>query len=224
MPSIVAPVRVEIFSDLVCPWCFIGKRRFERAVEALRADGLGLDLEVVVRPFQLDPTAPVDSAVPVREAYAKKFGGPDKAEAILRHVTSVAEADGITFNMDLAVRANTLHAHRILLFVEETLGASTQMELNEAIMNAYFRDGLNIADVEVLSECAASVGVDRDATREVLMSDRYLAEVEEWLATAADNGITAVPTFIVDDRWSIPGAQDTEMFERVLRRMLTTAP
>ena len=224
MPSIVAPVRVEIFSDLVCPWCFIGKRRFERAVEALRADGLGLDLEVVVRPFQLDPTAPVDSAVPVREAYAKKFGGPDKAEAILRHVTSVAEADGITFNMDLAVRANTLHAHRILLFVEETLGASTQMELNEAIMNAYFRDGLNIADVEVLSECAASVGVDRDATREVLMSDRYLVEVEEWLATAADNGITAVPTFIVDDRWSIPGAQDTEMFERVLRRMLTTAP
>ncbi len=217
-------MRVEIFSDLVCPWCFIGKRRFERAVEALRADGLGLDLEVVVRPFQLDPTAPVDSAVPVREAYAKKFGGPDKAEAILRHVTSVAEADGITFNMDLAVRANTLHAHRILLFVEETLGASTQMELNEAIMNAYFRDGLNIADVEVLSECAASVGVDRDATREVLMSDRYLAEVEEWLATAADNGITAVPTFIVDDRWSIPGAQDTEMFERVLRRMLTTAP
>lgn len=217
-------MRVEIFSDLVCPWCFIGKRRFERAVEALRADGLGLDLEVVVRPFQLDPTAPVDSAVPVREAYAKKFGGPDKAEAILRHVTSVAEADGITFNMDLAVRANTLHAHRILLFVEETLGASTQMELNEAIMNAYFRDGLNIADVEVLSECAASVGVDRDATREVFMSDRYLAEVEEWLATAADNGITAVPTFIVDDRWSIPGAQDTEMFERVLRRMLTTAP
>ena len=217
-------MRVEIFSDLVCPWCFIGKRRFERAVEALRADGLGLDLEVVVRPFQLDPTAPVDSAVPVREAYAKKFGGPDKAEAILRHVTSVAEADGITFNMDLAVRANTLHAHRILLFVEETLGASTQMELNEAIMNAYFRDGLNIADVEVLSECAASVGVDRDATREVLMSDRYLAEVEEWLATASDNGITAVPTFIVDDRWSIPGAQDTEMFERVLRRMLTTAP
>ena len=217
-------MRVEIFSDLVCPWCFIGKRRFERAVEALRADGLGLDLEVVVRPFQLDPTAPVDSAVPVREAYAKKFGGPDKAEAILRHVTSVAEADDITFNMDLAVRANTLHAHRILLFVEETLGASTQMELNEAIMNAYFRDGLNIADVEVLSECAASVGVDRDATREVLMSDRYLAEVEEWLATAADNGITAVPTFIVDDRWSIPGAQDTEMFERVLRRMLTTAP
>lgn len=217
-------MRVEIFSDLVCPWCFIGKRRFERAVEALRTDGLGLDLEVVVRPFQLDPTAPVDSAVPVREAYAKKFGGPDKAEAILRHVTSVAEADGITFNMDLAVRANTLHAHRILLFVEETLGASTQMELNEAIMNAYFRDGLNIADVEVLSECAASVGVDRDATREVLMSDRYLAEVEEWLATAADNGITAVPTFIVDDRWSIPGAQDTEMFERVLRRMLTTAP
>jgi len=223
MPSIVAPVRVEIFSDLVCPWCFIGKRRFERAVEALRAEGLGLELEVVVRPFQLDPTAPVDSAVPVREAYAKKFGGAEKAEAILRHVTSVADADGITFNMDVAVRANTLAAHRLLLFVEETLGARAQMDLNEAIMNAYFRDGLNIADVEVLAECAASVGINRETTREMLASDRYLPEVREWLALAADNGITAVPTFIVDDRWSIPGAQDTEMFERVLRRMLANA-
>ena len=84
-------MKVEIFSDLVCPWCFIGKRRFERAVEALRSDGLALDLEIVVRPFQLDPSAPIGEATPVAVAYAKKFGGPEKAEAILHHVTEVAE-------------------------------------------------------------------------------------------------------------------------------------
>jgi len=111
-------VKVEIFSDLVCPWCFIGKRRFERAVESLRADGLAHDLEVVVRPYQLDPTAPTNETTPVAIAYAKKFGGPEKADAILRHVTEVAAADGITFNMDVALRANTLAAHRLLAYVE----------------------------------------------------------------------------------------------------------
>lgn len=217
-------MKVEIFSDLVCPWCFIGKRRFERAVDALRAEGLVFDLEVVVRPFQLDPTAPIDSAIPVREAYAKKFGGSDKAEAILQHVTTVAAGDGIEFNMDNAVRANTLAAHRLLLFIEERHGSQAQMNANEAIMNAYFRDGRNIADHEVLADCAVTVGAQRTAVLDMLSSDRFMDEVREWLDTAADNGITAVPTFIVDDRWSIPGAQDSEMFERVLRRMLTANP
>lgn len=217
----MASVKVEIFSDLVCPWCFIGKRRFEKAVAALQADGLALELEVVVRPFQLDPTAPTNEATPVSIAYAKKFGGPEKAEAILRHVTEVAAADDITFNMEDALRANTLDAHRVLIFVERTKGPRAQMIVNEAIMNAYFRDGHNIADHQVLAECAASADCDRDPILAMLASDAHRGDVAEWLAIAADNGITAVPTFIIDDRWSIPGAQDAEMFERVLRRMLT---
>ena len=214
-------MKVEIFSDLVCPWCFIGKRRFETAIAALQADGLASDLEVVVRPFQLDPTAPVDETTPVSIAYAKKFGGPEKAEAILRHVTEVAAADGITFNMNHALRANTLDAHRLLLFVEGSKGSRAQMAVNEAIMNAYFRDGRNIADHLVLAECATSADCDRNEVLTMLASDAYRSDVAEWLAIAADNGITAVPTFIIDDRWSIPGAQDSEMFERVLRRMMT---
>lgn len=214
-------MKVEIFSDLVCPWCFIGKRRFERAVEALRSDGLALDLEIVVRPFQLDPSAPIGEATPVAVAYAKKFGGPEKAEAILRHVTEVAAADGITFNMDVALRANTLSAHRLLAYVESRYGAAAQMDVNEAIMNAYFRDGRDIADHDVLAECAVGGGCNPQEVLTMLRSDAHRDEVAEWLAIAAENGITAVPTFIIDDRWSIPGAQDTEMFERVLRRMLT---
>ncbi|MFZ9817878.1 MAG: DsbA family oxidoreductase [Ilumatobacteraceae bacterium] len=214
-------MKVEIFSDLVCPWCFIGKRRFERAVERLQADGLATDLEVVVRPFQLDPTAPVDESAPVAIAYAKKFGGSEKAEAILRHVTEVAAQDGIEFNMDAALRANTLNAHRVLAYVESTRGASAQMQVNEAIMKAYFTDGRNIADHEVLAECASVVECEPSDVVAMLQSDAFHHDVAEWLAIAAENGITAVPTFIIDDRWSIPGAQDSEMFERVLRRMLT---
>jgi predicted DsbA family dithiol-disulfide isomerase len=95
------------------------------------------------------------------------------------------------------------------------------MDLNEAIMNAYFRDGRDIADHAVLADCATVVGCETQDVIEMLESDAYRDDVAEWLAVAADNGITAVPTFIIDDRWSIPGAQDTEMFERVLRRMLT---
>lgn len=214
-------MKVEIFSDLVCPWCFIGKRRFEQAVERLRADGLAVDLDVVVRPFQLDPTAPPHEPTPVSIAYAKKFGGPEKAEAILRHVTQVAAADGIDFAMDRALRANTLDAHRVLLYVERECGPQAQMAVNEAIMNAYFRDGRDISDHEVLASCAATGGANHDQVVAMLASSELRDEVAEWLAVAADNGITAVPTFIIDDRWSIPGAQDAEMFERVLRRMLT---
>ena len=219
----MASVKVEIFSDLVCPWCFIGKRRFERAIETLKSEGLADDLEVVVRPFQLDPTAPLNESTPVALAYAKKFGGPEKAEAILRHVTDVAAADGITFNMDIALRANSLAAHRLLAYVESHHGAQAQMDVNEAIMNAYFRDGRDIADFRVLADCATAAGCEPQDVIEMLESDAYRDEVAEWLAVAAENGITAVPTFIIDDRWSIPGAQDSEMFERVLRRMLTQA-
>ncbi|NDC44727.1 MAG: DsbA family oxidoreductase [Actinobacteria bacterium] len=181
------------------------------------------DLEVVVRPFQLDPTAPLIESTPVALAYAKKFGGPEKAEAILRHVTDVAAADGITFNMDIALRANTLAAHRLLAYVESHHGAQAQMDVNEAIMNAYFRDGRDIADFRVLADCATAAGCEPQDVIEMLESDAYRDEIAEWLAVAAENGITAVPTFIIDDRWSIPGAQDSEMFERVLRRMLTQA-
>ena len=214
-------MRVEIFSDLVCPWCFIGKRRFERAVESLKKEGLATDLDVVVRPFQLDPTAPLNESTPVAVAYAKKFGGPEKAEAILRHVTEIAAQEGIEFNMDVALRANTLSAHRVLAYVEATCGTEAQMKVNESIMNAYFRDGRDISDHDVLSACATVGGCDPTAVRAMLESDAYRDDVAEWLSVAAENGITAVPTFIIDDRWSIPGAQDTEMFERVLRRMLT---
>jgi predicted DsbA family dithiol-disulfide isomerase len=212
-------MRVEIWSDVVCPWCYIGKRRFETALSRVgaRRDISGVD--VVFRPYQLDPTAQPGRSQPVVEAYAKKFGGPERAEEILRHVTSVAAGDGIEFHMDRARRANTLLAHRLLWFAEHRSPA-LQIALKERLLQAYFSDGADIGDAEVLASCAAEVGLDRDDVATFLAGDGGVGEVMEQLAVAASNGITAVPTFVFEEQWAVPGAQDVDLFERVLDKML----
>ena len=219
IPSIVAPMRVIVFSDVICPWCYIGKRRLDKAIANLRARGVEVDLEVSYKPYQLDPTAPVGQSIPVIEAYAKKFGGVLKAQQILDHVTNIAAQDDIVFNMDIALRANTLLAHRLLVMAERDYGNTIQAQLKERIMKSYFTDGDNIADIDVLAKCAHEVGVDFDVAHAFLNSDECTDDVQGSLQMAAENDITAVPTFIFNDQWSVPGAQDVEMFERVIERL-----
>jgi predicted DsbA family dithiol-disulfide isomerase len=223
IPSIVAPMRIEIFSDVICPWCFIGKRRFETAISRLRDRGVDVQVDYTFRPFQLDPTAPNDSPTPAKDAYAKKFGGPERATEILDHVTSVAAQDNITFNMDIAVRANTFLAHRLLSYSLLKHGAAVQILLKERIMDAYFTDGKNIGDIDVLADCAESAGINRAEAHTFLNSDELVDEVRSEIAEAAEYGVTAVPTFIINGQWSVPGAQDVEMFERIIERMLEKA-
>jgi predicted DsbA family dithiol-disulfide isomerase len=223
IPSIVAPMRIEIFSDVICPWCFIGKRRFETAISRLRDRGVDVQVDYTFRPFQLDPTAPNDSPTPAKDAYAKKFGGPERATEILDHVTSVAAQDNITFNMDIALRANTFLAHRLLSYALLKHGAAVQILLKERIMDAYFTDGKNIGDIDVLADCAESAGINRAEAHTFLNSDELVDEVRSEIAEAAEYGVTAVPTFIINGQWSVPGAQDVEMFERIIERMLEKA-
>ena len=185
----------------------------------LRARGTDVDLDISYKPYQLDPTAPIGMSMPVAEAYAKKFGGAEKAQQILAHVTNIALQDGIVFNMDIALRANTLMSHRLLVMSQRDYGNELQAKLKERIMQSYFTDGDDIADVEVLSKCASEVGIPRDTAMQFLQSDECGDDVQESLRMAADNGITAVPTFIFNDQWSVPGAQDVEMFERVIQRL-----
>ena len=212
-------MRVEIFSDVVCPWCYIGKARFDRAVANLKAKGLAIDVEVVYSPYQLDPTAPIGVATPVLEAYSKKFGGPEKAQAILDHVTAIAAQEGITFNMDIALRANTLPSHRLLAHALAKYGPEVQAALKQNIMIAYFTDGKDISSNKVLVGCAVSAGMDGDEANIVLTENLFAQEVASQISDATSNGITAVPTYVINDQWSVPGAQDTEMFERVLVRL-----
>jgi predicted DsbA family dithiol-disulfide isomerase len=216
-------MRIEIFSDVICPWCFIGKRRFETAISRLRERGVDVDVEYVFRPFQLDPTAPSDSPTPAKDAYAKKFGGQEKATEILQHVTSVAAQDNITFNMDIAVRANTFLAHRMLGYSLKQHGAAIQIVLKEKIMDAYFTNGLNIGEISVLADCAESAGIPRPEAMTFLESDSLVNEIRAEIAEASDYGVTAVPTFIINGQWSVPGAQDVEMFERIIERILERA-
>lgn len=217
--SIVGSMKVEIWSDVVCPWCYIGKKKFEDAVALLAAEGTQLDVEISFRPFQLDPNAPIGGSAPVRDAYAKKFGGHDKADKIIDHVTNVAADAGITFHMDQTVRANTLQAHRLMYLALRDHGASAQREMKQALLEAYFTDGKNVGDDVVLIEAAERAGIPRADVESWLGSTDGDAEVRREIIEAGDLGITAVPTFVIDGKWAIPGAQDIEVFQRALLRM-----
>jgi len=231
-------MRVEIASDVVCPWCYIGKRRFERAVSSLADEGVTLELQVSYRAFLLDPTAPLDSPLPVREAYAKRFGGEQRADEILANVTKVAAEEGIGFAMHKAIRANTTRAHRLLKIVArhgdealenpQSAGSqkgfdNLQSRVNESIMRAYFIDGVDISRVDTLVECAARAGFSHPTLGEQLSSDDPDEPSVRWvtddLAWVAAHDITAVPTFVINDSFAVPGAQDSTTFVRLLKRL-----
>ena len=213
-------MRVEIWSDVVCPWCYIGKRRFEKAVAVLREKGVTDPIEVTYRSYQLDPTAPAGTNTPVRDAYAKKFGGRERAEQILGHVTKVAAADGIEFRMDIALRANTVLAHRALHRALETGGPALQDALKERLLRAYFTEGLDVGDVATVARCAGEVGMEAADLTAWLDGDGGKTEVLADLRGAMDREISAVPTFVIDDRFMVPGAQDVDVFVNVLERAL----
>lgn len=215
-------LKIEIWSDVVCPWCYIGKRRFERAVaELATADGDEPPVEVdyEYRAFQLDPGADPDRSGPVFDSYAKKFGGPEQAQQIIDKVTATAADEGLEFRMDIAQRANTRRAHRLIWLAGRLDSPVDQHELKERLMQAYFHDGLDIGDRSVLADLAAEIGFDRGEIVEFLASDAGEAEVTAELAAAGEHGITGVPTFVIHGQWAIPGAQDTETFVRSLRKV-----
>lgn len=213
---------VDIYSDVVCPWCYIGKRRFESALDQVGGE-LGAELEISYRPYQLDPTAAPGVSTPVFDAYAKKFGGPEQATRIIEHVTAVAAEDGLDFRMDQALRANTLLAHRLLWLADQPGSPVGQDPLKERLLKAYFVDGLAIGDPDVLADCAAEIGFDRAEVADFLASDRGVEEVRTQLEGAYESGITAVPTYVFNGQWAVPGAQDPDTFVRVLTKMAERA-
>ena len=210
-------MRLEIFSDVVCPWCYIGKRRFDRAVTNLATAGINLILEVNYRPFQLDPTAPIGAPSPVRDAYAKKFGSQERADEILKHVTTVAATEGINFQMDIAVRANTSRAHRLIALAQTTELDHTK--LKESLMIAYFCEGRDISNIDTLIDIGLTFGLNHAQVSEMLNSEQSSQQLDADLSRARELGVTAVPTYVFNEQLSVPGAQDTETFERVLKKL-----
>lgn len=204
---------VDVWTDIVCPWCYIGVTRFERALAQF-----GERVTVRVHPFQLDPDAPIPG-VPAPERYAAKFG--DEAPALLERVTSEAAKEGLVFHMDRALTANTIDAHRAIAFASES---GKERELEMALYAAYFSEGLDVSDREVLADRAASVGMDRDAVRAYLKGDAGVDRVLAALNEAFERGITAVPAFLFEDEFLVPGAVDTQTFTRILEQMRGISP
>jgi predicted DsbA family dithiol-disulfide isomerase len=202
------PMSVEIFSDVVCPWCYIGKRRFDAALARYRDTYPDSPVDVTNRAYQLDPTPPNGVHEPVREAYAKKFGGPEQADAIIARVTAEAASEGIEFHMDIAQRANTLLAHRLLVLAERE---GLQDELKERIMAAYFCEGLAIGDTDVLVGLAADVGMSSSMAGDWLAGSDGKDEVVEALNFALEAGLSGVPTYVFDRTSSFSGAQPTDV-------------
>lgn len=214
------PINVEVWSDIVCPWCSIGKRRLDRAVAALRDDPTFTpDIVVVYRPFQLDPRAPLGTPEPLADAYARKFGGSDQAAAMMARATSMAATEGLEFHLDRALRANTADGHRLLWWALGLRGPQAQSALKESLMRAYFSDGADIGDHDVLVTRAERCGLGAKAARSFLASEDGVDALAVGLQRAADNEIAAVPTYRVDDRWTVPGAQESTVFEQVFRRV-----
>jgi len=204
-------VNIDIFSDVVCPWCYIGKHRLERALKSY-------DGEVTVRwhAFQLDPEAP-RTPEPLLTSLGRKFGGPERARAITDRTAAVAAEEGLELRFDTAVAANTFDAHR-LLWLAGIQGC--QAEVAEALFRAYFTEGRNLNDHAELAAIAdAAAAMDPDFVTGFLASDRGKEEVRAELATAADLGLTGVPTFIFNRRYAVTGAQDSETLLSVLREV-----
>ena len=203
-------MKVEVYSDVACPWCYVGKRRFERALAEFPGAG---EVEVVYRPYQLDPAAPA-AAVPLMDALAKKFG--PGAGSMAERVAETARAEGITMDFASALAANTLDAHRLLRLAELEGGPAVQHAVAEGLFEAHFARGADVGDPEVLAEIAAAAGMDPERVRAYLASGEGAREVRAGIAHAQRLGVTAVPTFVFEDRYAVQGAQPPSVFLQAL--------
>ena len=206
-------MKVEIYSDVACPWCYVGKVRFERALSAFPQAG---DVEVAFRPFQLNP-AQSEQAQSLYEYYDERFG-PGFRDNHTR-VSDIAAEEGLDFHLDRALAVNTFTAHRLLTLVEKHYGAQTQRDLKAALMRTYFSDGGNVNDPDTLVRLAEEVGVDGDKARTWLTSDEGVDEVKAELNQAHELGINSVPTFVFEGKWAVQGAQPTSTFLQVLEQV-----
>ncbi|MGN6522008.1 MAG: DsbA family oxidoreductase [Actinomycetes bacterium] len=208
-------MRIEIWSDVVCPWCYIGKRRLEKALAQFPHRD---EVEVTWRSFQLDPSTPKTWAggrPGTTERLAEKYGvSVAEADAMQQRVAEVAAADGLDYRLDDALPANTIDAHRLLHFAADR---GRQDQLKERLLAAYFVEGRDVADHDTLASLAAEVGLPHDEAATVLRDpSRYETAVADDIAQAREFGAGGVPFFVFDRRFAVSGAQPVEVFTQAL--------
>ncbi len=204
-------VKVEIWSDVACPWCYVGTARFDRA-----AAESGVDVEVVFRSFELDPNVPPGTGPPLTEYLARKFGDLSRVQAAHARLAEAGAELDIDFRWSQMRRANTFDAHRLLAWALHTSGAEAQRALKHALLRAYFTDGREVADHDVLADLAAEVGLDPADAAAFLATHDEADHVRAERKEAHEAGINAVPTFIVEGQWMLQGALETDKWVKAL--------
>jgi predicted DsbA family dithiol-disulfide isomerase len=208
--------QIDIVSDVVCPWCFIGKRNLERALDQWRARYP--DEVPIVRwhPFQLNPELPADG-VPRKQYLEKKFGGPERAREIYARVSTAGKRAGIEFAFDaIQVQPNTVDAHRLMHYAGER---GKQDAMAEALFRRYFEEGADLTDKAELADIAAQAGINRDDASTYLASDEDRALIEEQDRRARATGVQGVPFFIFNQRLALSGAQPPEIMVEALEKV-----
>lgn len=206
-------MQIEIWSDVVCPWCFIGKRRLETALAGFaHAD----EVEVVYRSFELDPSAPRHGTERSVDALTRKYG--PQAPQMMAQVDAVAAEEGLAFRQDLTIHGSTVDAHRLLHLALADGGPALQREVKEAFLSAYFEHGRNLSDPVELREVALAAGLPADRVDAVLAGDAHADDVAADVAQARAFGATGVPFFVVDRTYGVSGAQPVEVFTQLIER------
>ncbi|PRB69363.1 DsbA family oxidoreductase [Arthrobacter sp. MYb213] len=207
-------VRVDIWSDIACPWCFIGKRRFEKGVEEFEFSD---NVDVYWHAYQLDPSLPEHYDGDELQ-YLSQIKGmdPEQVKGMLEHVTEQAAGEGLNYRFDQLRPANSFTALRLL---EQAKTESKGSEMKETLLSAHFERGLDTADRQVLAKLATQVGLDESATAQTLSTQKYAEEVNADIEQARQLGISGVPFFVIDGKYGISGAQPAEAFTNALTQV-----
>ena len=203
-------VEVDVVSDVMCPWCYVGKRRLEKALEMIAPD---IEVEINWRPFQLDPTIPQEGRD--RQQYlSQKFGDPAQIAEIYDPIRQAGEAEGIAFNFDgITLSPNTINAHRLIRWAEQS---GLQDEMSERLFKAYFIESCDLTDNGVLLDLACEVGLERDIIERLLAGDADRQEVQDEIQQYQQMGVRSVPTIIVGKKYAVVGAQEAQTIAEVI--------
>ena len=207
-------VKVDIWSDIACPWCFVGKRRFETAAAAF-AEGGG-SLEVEYHSFELAPDTPVDfDGTEVDFLVGHKGMPAAQVESMLAQMTQLASTEGLSYDFDALQHTNTVKAHELLHYAKSQ---GRQLDMKERLLSAYFEQGRHVGRIDDLADLAEEIGLDRAEVVEALKSEQFLTAVQADKEQAIAYGISGVPFFVVDSKYGVSGAQDPSVFVEVLQK------
>jgi predicted DsbA family dithiol-disulfide isomerase len=217
MTSSPAPIKIDIWSDVACPWCYIGKRNLEKGLAETAGDDDAPRVEIEYHSFELSPDTPVDFEGSSAEFLAAHKGiSIDEARAMNERVSQIAEGAGLHYRFDLQQHTNTVKAHELIHFAK---AHGRQLEMKERLLSAYFVEGRHVGRVDELVALAEEIRLDGVAAREALESDAYLDAVRADQAQAQAYGIGGVPFFVIDGRYGVSGAQPPEAFAQVARQV-----